>query len=311
MVAADSRIRLADGDHVVQFFDESEHLVSPVSGYLTASVLGGDAVIVLAIPAHREMFRAALLAAGVDVQAAEASGALLMLDAVGMVRRLMTDGRLDVQAFEELVAQPVRQAAGDNRSVRVYGELVAVLWRDGNVAGAIDLETLWNQLGSEVPFALFCTYPSTIGSTEADAFAQVCSLHSEIRGHLPGTARAGTSQRFDGTPRALRLARLFVEETLEHWDREELVDVGALVVTELATNAVVHARSDFTVQLSRRNGYVRVGVSDSNIDSPHLQEAGTSSVSGRGLYLVDAITHRWGHDLIPGGKVVWAEIGTP
>lgn len=305
--------RLADGDHVVQVYDRDEDLLGLVGGYLAASVLGGDAVIVMASPSHCDVFRGALLSAGVDVEAAEDAGALVVVDATEIASKLVADGRVDPKAFDELIAGPVRQAAKDDRPVRVFGEIVAVMWEDGNVAGAIELERLWNQLGAQIPFALFCGYPSALvsGSDVADSFAEVCRLHNQVlqTGLAPTTAEA--TQSFEGTLQGPRLARSFVTKVLQRWDRLDLVDDGAMVVSELATNAVVHAGSGFTVGLSRWDGRIRVEVVDSSREVPQLQEPGVTGPSKRGLYLVDAVAARWGHAVAAGGKVVWAEIGSP
>lgn len=310
MLSTGTSSRLADGDHVVQFYDRDEYLVELVSNYLTASVLEGDAVIVIAVPAHCDMFRDALVAAGVDVAAAEADGTLSIIDAVEVASSLMTEGRLDFETFEGVVARPVRQAGEGGRPVRIYGEIVAVLWEGGNVPAAIELESRWNQLSAQIPFALFCAYPSKIvsGPGIADSFAEVCLLHSEVFAGAPDPMRAEAMQNFDGTHQGPRLARSFVTDILQQWDQPDLVDHGAIVVSELATNAVVHADSDFTVGLSRRDGNIRVEVTDSSFDAPQLREPDRSATSGRGLVLVDAIASRWGHALVAGGKVVWAEI---
>jgi len=78
---AETGIRLANGEHVVQFYDREDDLVGVVGGYLAAAVLDGDVVIVIAASTHREAFRSAIAAAGVDFEAAQAQGDLTMLDA--------------------------------------------------------------------------------------------------------------------------------------------------------------------------------------------------------------------------------------
>jgi len=107
---------------------------------------------------------------------------------------------------------------------------------------------------------------------------------------------------------APRLARQFVSETFEEWARDDLVQEGILVVTELATNAVVHARSDFTVSLSRHGDSVRLSVGDSVTHPPAAREVDSMVPGGKGLYLVEALSQSWGHDQIDGGKVVWADL---
>ena len=68
---AETGIRLANGEHVVQFYDRDDDLVDVVGGYLAAAVLDGDVVIVIASPTHRDAFGLALVAAGVDVDAVQ------------------------------------------------------------------------------------------------------------------------------------------------------------------------------------------------------------------------------------------------
>jgi hypothetical protein len=104
-------------------------------------------------------------------------------------------------------------------------------------------------------------------------------------------------------------ARRFVTETMAAWGCDALINDCALIVTELATNAVLHARTGFTVALSRRPaGLIRISVRDTSPMRPRPRHAGPLAASGRGLSLVEALADGWGADLVPGGKVVWAEL---
>jgi anti-sigma regulatory factor (Ser/Thr protein kinase) len=86
-----------------------------------------------------------------------------------------------------------------------------------------------------------------------------------------------------------------------------------LTVSELVTNAVVHARTPATLRLSMRGHVLRVGVTDLASESrPAVRVAEDTAVNGRGLALVDAVADRWGVDA-PGdgsGKTVWLELHT-
>lgn len=309
-MAVKADIRFADGDHVVHFYEREEDLVELVGGYLVASMLDGDAVIMIGVPEHQKAFRAALVAAGVDIDAAQASGRLIVADAVDLLSQFMADGSFDERAFDEIVGGLVRRAASPARPLRVYGEMVAVLWEAGNVAGAIELETLWNALGARVPFSLFCTYPVQIssGAHGTEAFGEVCQLHSDVIDGAPALGGAELTRRFTGSRHGPRFARAFVGDALRHWGLVHLVDDAVAVVSELAANAVVHAGSDFTVGLSRRDGAVHVEVADSSSEAPRSRDPG---LSGNGLPLVAAIADRWGHNLVAGGKVVWANLRLP
>ena len=194
-------MRLAPGDHVVQFYDTVDGLASIVAGYLSAAIADGDAVIVIASPGHRELFRSGLVAAGVDIDTAKADGRLVTLDAATTAAGFIVGGSIDRVAFEAVVGAPVRQAAAQHRGVRVYGEMVALLWSAGDVQAAMDLERLWNELAESVPFALFCAYPGELvcDPLAGEAFSEVCHLHSTVVAGAPSLPESEVSRRFPGT----------------------------------------------------------------------------------------------------------------
>jgi anti-sigma regulatory factor (Ser/Thr protein kinase) len=86
------------------------------------------------------------------------------------------------------------------------------------------------------------------------------------------------------------------------------VDDARLVVSELTTNAVVHAGSPFSVAVRHEGSAIRIAVHDSNPTLPVLRDGGPAAPSGRGLHLVRALTSAWGVDRSPDGKTVWAEL---
>ena len=88
---------------------------------------------------------------------------------------------------------------------------------------------------------------------------------------------------------------------------DQLCDDAAIVVSELATNAVLHARSDFTVEVSLKDGNVRLSVIDASAQPPVVQVPSSSTISGRGLVLVAALGARWGTSPVGDGKEVWVE----
>jgi anti-sigma regulatory factor (Ser/Thr protein kinase) len=105
----------------------------------------------------------------------------------------------------------------------------------------------------------------------------------------------------------LRLVRLFTRETLSDFGMES--DEIVLVVNELAANAICHAKTDFTVSLSKFGDTVLVEVADSHPDMPAIFFAPSNSVSGRGLRMVDRVATAWGVLKRPdGGKIVSAEV---
>ncbi|MEU5137945.1 ATP-binding protein [Streptomyces californicus] len=114
-----------------------------------------------------------------------------------------------------------------------------------------------------------------------------------------------------------RSARRLVRLALDVWGLPGVQDAAELVVSELVTNAVLHAHSDrVRVSVTRIGAeQVRVAVADLSKDRPAARAAGDEQETGRGLGIVDALSGgRWGVDALPYGKRVWATLspeGTP
>jgi hypothetical protein len=309
------RTRAETWDHVVQFYERDEELVETVGAYLLDGLRAGETALVVATQAHIVALETALASDGVSLASAREDRRLITLDAAETLARFMLADGPDAGAFDNVMGGVVRGASQLGRRIRAYGEMVALLWDDGDVAAAIELESLWNELGLQVPFSLFCAYPtqSVAGEDRTDAFHEVCHLHSAIVGP-PSSVGAdvdlagAVSYEFVKARHSPTAARHFVVETLTRWGCEERVADAALVVTELATNAVVHARSDFVVTLSLRPGAVRISVRDGSVDVPVRRDLTVVEMSGRGVALVAALASRWGTDLHGDGKVVWAEL---
>jgi hypothetical protein len=324
VTGGDTAIECAHGvvprDHVVQFYEHDAELIASVAKFLADGLLAGEAAIVVATPAHLAALEVAMTATGVDVAAARSIGSLVTADAELTLSRVMPAGRSDVEAFESEVGELVRRTVASGRRLRIYGEMVALLWDTGKIAEAIELEGLWNEIGREVPFSLYCAYQTRSDAAGEDAvapFRHVCHLHSAVIGrpalhsaapHAAVVARAEDARSFRCEPRSSSLARGFVADRLFAWGRPALVDDALILVAELATNAVLHARSEFIVSVSFDHATLRVSVRDASPALPALQDPNPDSLSGRGMVLVSAVAERWGTELLADGKVVWAEL---
>jgi anti-sigma regulatory factor (Ser/Thr protein kinase) len=110
-------------------------------------------------------------------------------------------------------------------------------------------------------------------------------------------------------PASAALGRLFVERTLGEWGCDTLVDAARLLVSELVTNAVLHARTDLELVVKMRRAGVRVEVRDGSPGEPVVRRYEDEAMTGRGLALVGELATRWGVDPGPhGGKSVWFEL---
>ena len=103
-----------------------------------------------------------------------------------------------------------------------------------------------------------------------------------------------------------RAARRFVAEAVAAIGMP--ADEALLLASELVSNVVLHARTDFVVRMAVTEDALRVAVMDENTRLPTRVEAPVDATSGRGLSIVDAVAHRWGVEAHPGGKTVWFEL---
>jgi anti-sigma regulatory factor (Ser/Thr protein kinase) len=119
--------------------------------------------------------------------------------------------------------------------------------------------------------------------------------------------RVEMDRRFRADPVSAGRARQFVASVLESYGVES-VDAG-LLTSELATNAVLHGRTDFTVTVALWDARMRVEVRDWNRQLPRSErDLPVDATSGRGLSLVDGIAPAWGIEPVEGGKSVWFEL---
>lgn len=112
-------------------------------------------------------------------------------------------------------------------------------------------------------------------------------------------------------PSRIAEARRFVRQQLTAWGHEELIDDASLVVTELATNAIAHARTPYLIRVSAGLTSVRIEVIDQGAGSPEPHPPTDDAEGGRGLLIVSSLAASWGiEDALP-GKVVWADLLLP
>ncbi|QOV35936.1 ATP-binding protein [Streptomyces ferrugineus] len=120
------------------------------------------------------------------------------------------------------------------------------------------------------------------------------------------------SVEYDPRPSAVGEARAEVRRHLEGWglaDHDDVVDVAELLVSELATNALLHSESRFRLTLFAAHGILRCEVRDGGSRVPTVLDA-SDAENGRGMFLVDTLARRWGCHREGPGKTVWFELGT-
>ncbi|HUQ20704.1 MAG TPA: ATP-binding protein [Gemmatimonadaceae bacterium] len=170
--------------HDVQFYENDHFLAAAVADFLAGGLSAGQAIIVIATPDHRDAFTLRLKAKGIDTDYASRSGFLTMLDAREMLAHFMDGNFPDPARFRGTVGSVVQNSLSltGNRCIRAYGEMVDLLWKDGNTDGAIRLEEMWNDLAKSYSFSLLCAYAmgNFYKESHSGDFQRICQSHGHV-----------------------------------------------------------------------------------------------------------------------------------
>lgn len=147
-------------DHIVQLYQDPEFLNRAVCRFAAATLDRGEGLILVPTAAHWKAFRPRLESAGVNIEAAQARGQLRIVDAEEFLPRFMQGNMPDSPLFLGMAGEVIAQARQEERykKVRWWGEMVNVLWEQGNVAASMALEDLFDQLGQEKGISIFCSF---------------------------------------------------------------------------------------------------------------------------------------------------------
>jgi anti-sigma regulatory factor (Ser/Thr protein kinase) len=108
--------------------------------------------------------------------------------------------------------------------------------------------------------------------------------------------------------RSAGVARRFLRATLDDWDAAGFTDNAELILTELVTNAILHAKTEIVIRVDLGARALRLEVADGSPRQPIARHYSAEATTGRGLGLVDALAERWGVQPGADGKTVWAEL---
>ncbi|MBC7900074.1 MAG: MEDS domain-containing protein [Saprospiraceae bacterium] len=172
---------LSPSEHLLQIYEDDEIFLDTLEGFVAGGLKAGDGVVVLATESHITGLDMRLSSQGIDINAARLNGDYIVVDAEEALSVFIADGWPNDDQFHELVADLLRRARSDERRVRAFGELVAVLWGRGHIAATVRLEYLWHNLCRERGFSLFCAYPK-IGFTDfaLKSMQEICDVHSRV-----------------------------------------------------------------------------------------------------------------------------------
>ena len=167
-------------DHAVCFYEDAEALSRTVARFIGGGLVVNQPGILVATPSTSAAIIEHLIAMAVDPQQRIEQGDLVMLDADEVLSRVMVDDMPDTRRFEDALSPVVGGAAGGGkRLVRVYGEVVSLLWKNGKAAAAVSLEIQWNQLIAGHKCSLLCGYAMD-DVRQGAGLRKICDQHSHV-----------------------------------------------------------------------------------------------------------------------------------
>lgn len=172
-------------DHAVQVYDELAELAVSVGNYIDAGFRRGEPAVLISTAEHLQVFAAELEARGWDVDQLEAERLLTYHVARETLDEVMDGETPSAERFERVVGGVIDDVAArfPDKTIRAFGDMVDLLWKQGNEAGAIALEELWNELAETRRFALLCGYHLDIFdiNVQTSALPEILGVHTHPR----------------------------------------------------------------------------------------------------------------------------------
>lgn len=173
---------IAPCDHVLQIYENDEVFLDALTGFVGGGINSNDACIVIATPAHLSALASRLISYGISIKSLIEDHRYIPFDAEKLLSQFMVNGWPNEAAFNLTISSLLARARGKTkRNIRAFGEMVALLWAQGNIGATVNLEHLWNKFAENESFCMFCAYPK-IGFTGqlSDSIEHICLAHSKM-----------------------------------------------------------------------------------------------------------------------------------
>lgn len=169
--------------HAAHLHQDAESIAPQVALFANQALAAGEAVILIATQPHLHGALARLEAAGQRCSDLQQSGQLHCIDAEWSLGMMMRRNEPDLARMRTSVVPLVERALAAFGRLSIYGELVSILWRQGNFRAITLVEQEWNRLIDCYGFALLCGYCVDVFDMEDhvhDGLASMCRTHTEL-----------------------------------------------------------------------------------------------------------------------------------
>ena len=248
-----SRGTSQQGGHIAQLYEQDSYLCESVAVFLAEGLSVGEPAIVVATPEHKRGILEQLKGLGLQVAQLMERGDLTMLDARETLAGLLVGDRPDAQRFETQVGSLIDGASGrGRRPVRVYGEMVDLLWASRQPGVAMQLEMLWCDFLKRSPLAikLMCGYNlhNVALDVHGGHFQEICRQHDRVNPSESYTHLRSESKRASEVSRLQQRSRALESEVAQRRQLEWALR-DALEARSIAEEAARASRAELSKQV--------------------------------------------------------------
>jgi DNA-binding NarL/FixJ family response regulator len=171
--------------HEASFHSQDASLLDEFTRFAEGVLAAGNTLIFAANEFRRNALQQRLQEGGLDIDRLVGDGRCLWFDAGRFVSDILVDGVIDEGRFRSIVVPLIARAESTSKGrVAAAGEICGGLWRDDDRDTAIRLEHLWDELGRELQFDIFCGYLADVPALDDDTYAlfqSICREHSVVQ----------------------------------------------------------------------------------------------------------------------------------
>ncbi|MGC2492178.1 ATP-binding protein [Candidatus Binatus sp.] len=225
--------------HLVQFYEDDGFLIDSLTHWFADGLSVGDSCVYVGTDSHRISLEQRLAAQGVDLDKLRKEGRFVCRDASQTLSTFMVDEWPDEPLFTRAI-ESVIACVTKPRDLRVFGEMVALLWADGNRQAAVRLEEMWNTFMKTHALSLCCAYPLHSFGSDADAslFLKVCANHTPVLPAESYSALPTEAERFRAISLLQQKARVLDAEKAGRKEAEKSLHLRQKELSDFIENAL-------------------------------------------------------------------------
>jgi len=181
---------IAPLDHIVQIYENDDVLLKTLEGFVASGIKTGDGIVLIATQKHLELLNFRLAANSIRLSDLEEAGQYFPVTAEELLDKITVHSWPDESLFNSAVRDIIAKGRGESmRRVRVFSELEALLWQEGQNVATIRLEYLWGHICETEAVCVLCGYPEPVFKNDAlSSIPHVCSIHTKVIDGSTGSA---------------------------------------------------------------------------------------------------------------------------